>query len=99
MEEDLGRVTRLLIDYGELHVAQQTQENVDTREIEVWRLEIGYHLRRYGVHYVAYEHHAAGDGQSLVDKGDVVALGVMAWRDARGSHAQHIVAPLCHTHE
>ena len=93
-QDDLRGVAALLVDDGNLDVAQQADEDEDGGEVEVVRAEVGRDLGRDGVHDVADERDGAGDGDGLVDERQVVARGVAARCLTGVLHAKHIVAAL-----
>ena len=62
-------------------------------------VEIGYRLRRNGVHDIADEHDAARYRYCLVDEGEVVAFRIVAGRDFCLLEFQHVVPSLCKAEE
>ena len=98
-QDNLRRVAALLVYHCYLDVSQQTYQYEYTGKIEIISMEILDNLRTHRIHDVAYQGNRGGNGNCLVDEGEVIAAGVLAGSLARLFHAQYIVAALGKTHE
>ena len=67
------RVAALFINYGQLHVAQQTEQNEHGGEVKHVGTDAPGNLRRHGVHDVTHQRDRRRDGDCLVDEREVVA--------------------------
>lgn len=93
-QDNLRRVTTLLVYHSNLDVSQQTYQHKDTRKIEILGMEILDDLRTHRIHDVTYQGYGSRNRDSLVDESEVVADGILAGSLARLLHAQHIIAAL-----